>query len=66
MLSVDEVRQKLREECQRAGSENAWAKANGLSQAYVYDTIRGEREPGPKILRALKLERVVNYRRAQS
>jgi DNA-binding transcriptional regulator YdaS (Cro superfamily) len=66
MLTVDDVRQKLREVCREAGSENAWAKANGVSQAYVNDTIRGRREPGASILRALGLERVIQYRRAKA
>jgi hypothetical protein len=61
MLSVEEVRQKLRDACLEAGSENAWAKANGLSQPYVNDTIKGRREPGAGILRALGLKRIIGY-----
>lgn len=61
MLLADDVRQKLRDVCQEAGSENAWAKAHGVSQAYVNDVINGRRELGGRILRALGFEKVVCY-----
>lgn len=34
-----------------------------VSLSYLNDILRGRREPGPKILAALGLERVVTYRR---
>lgn len=43
-------------------TQAAWAKANGISPAYVSDVIAGRREPGQKILDALGLERVTTYR----
>jgi len=42
-------------------TQAAWAKANGVSPAYVSDVIQGRREPGEKILKALGLKRVVSY-----
>lgn len=49
---------------QRVGnSQVAWAKANGVSPAYVSDVLAGRREPGKLVLDALGLERVVTYRR---
>jgi hypothetical protein len=62
MLTREEVLQRLREACEKAGSENAWAKAHGMSQAYVNDAIRGRREPGPAILEAMGLEKVIEIR----
>lgn len=44
-------------------SQTAWAKANGISPAYVSDVIAGRREPGKLILDALGLERVITYRK---
>lgn len=41
----------------------AVAKDLGVSPAYLSDAIRGNREPGPKILDAIGLEKVVTYRR---
>lgn len=62
MLTIEEVRQRLQKACESAGSQTAWAKAHGMSGAYVSDTIHGRREPGEGILKALGLERVVKYR----
>lgn len=44
-------------------TQTAWAKANGVSPAYVSDILAGRREPGKLVLDALGLERVVTYRR---
>ncbi len=43
------------------GSAKAWAKRAGLSRQYVYDVRSGKRAPGPAILLALGLVRVVSY-----
>lgn len=66
MLSAEDVRNQLAEACYRAGSQLAWAKANGISQAYVNDTIKGRREPGMSILRALGLDRITMYDRPEA
>lgn len=42
-------------------TQAAWAKAHGISPAYVSDVIQGRREPGEKILKALGLKRIVSY-----
>jgi DNA-binding transcriptional regulator YdaS (Cro superfamily) len=44
------------------GNQAAWARDHNLSPAYVSDVINGRREPGPAILEALGIERVVVYR----
>lgn len=56
-----EVRDLLTSECQKAGGQKAWAIAHGISAAYVSDTLQYRREPGEKILAALKLRRIVTY-----
>lgn len=53
----------LRDACANAGSQVAWATANGVSAAYVSDVLGGRREPGAKILAALGLTRSVCYTR---
>lgn len=58
----------LRRECEKAGSQAAWARAHGLTPAYVSDILAGNRGGGivgDGILRALGLERVVTYRRVR-
>ena len=49
-----------------AGSTQVAVAAElGVSTQYVCDVLRGTRQPGPKILTALGLERHVTYRRVQ-
>lgn len=62
-MTAEEVRDILRKAID--GNASAWARPLGISQAYVSDVLAGRREPGDKILQALKLEKVVTYRRAR-
>lgn len=48
--------------CQESGSQKAFAAKHNLSAQYVCDVVQNRREPGPKLLAALGLERVVMYR----
>jgi transcriptional regulator with XRE-family HTH domain len=43
-----------------------FAKELKVSPGYLRDILHGHREPGPKILEALGLERVVTYRRQKA
>lgn len=45
----------------REGTAQAWARSAGLSPQYVADVRLGRRAPGPAILLALGLVRVVTY-----
>lgn len=49
----------------KTGGSNATARALGVSTTYLSDVMCGRRKPGPKILKALGLERVVVYRVAK-
>ena len=62
MLSANDVRKRLSEECAAAGSQAAWAREHGVSGPYVNDVINGRREPGQAILDALKIRRVTGYK----
>jgi hypothetical protein len=62
-MTLDEVIALLRRRCEAGGGQNAWAKANGVSGAYVSDVLSRRREPGQSILDPLGLEKVVGYRR---
>jgi hypothetical protein len=55
-FSPDGVCNLLRAKCN--GDQQAWAKANGLSPAYVSDVLNGRRDPADKILAALGLRRL--------
>ena len=45
-----------------ASTQRAAAKELGVSASYLGDVLKGRREVGPSILRALGLEREVQYR----
>lgn len=62
-MTTDEVRTLLRRECEKAGSQKAWAIAHKVDGTYVGDTIRGRCDPGPAICKALGLRRVTTYER---
>jgi hypothetical protein len=62
-MTLDQVLSLLRRECRKSGSQSAWAKAHGVSGAYVSDVLQKRREPGEGILRPLGLEKAVTYRR---
>ena len=61
MISVDDLRKMLRDACEAAGSQKAWAKANGLSITYVSDVLAGRREPGKGIAQAFGFKPITVY-----
>lgn len=62
MMDVTDVIALLRARCAQAGSQAKWARENGLSQTYVNEVLRGSRQPGAKLLKALGMKAVVDYR----
>ena len=64
MLTRAEVKQRLRDACAKAGSQNKWAKRVGLSQTYVGNVLMGKIAPGPSLLKALGLKKVIMYQQA--
>ena len=44
-------------------SQKAVAIELGISQSYLSEVLAGLKEPGPKLLEKLKLEKIVTYRR---
>lgn len=55
-MTADEVRALLQAACVKAGSVNAWAVKHKISRAHVGLVLKGDREPGEKILKPLGLE----------
>lgn len=47
--------------CLSCGSQKEWAKKCGISEAYLSDILRGNREPSEMVLKALGLKKVVTY-----
>lgn len=60
-LSKADLVERLRHRAKRAGSQQALAETLGVTPAYLSDVLGGRREPGPKILEALRLRRQVVY-----
>jgi len=60
-MTAEQVRDLLRAEIGRAGSQGKWAKKNGVIQSYVSEVLSGRREPGGKLLVALRLESTTTY-----
>lgn len=56
-LSTTDVRARLRDDCVRRGGQRAWARVHDVADTYVSGVIAGRAEPGPKILRALGLQK---------
>ncbi len=52
---------RLRERVEAAGSARAFATHAGLSHAYVLDCLHQRRQPGPRLLTALGVERRVVF-----
>lgn len=46
----------------RQGSQKDAAQAWGISAAYLTDVLKGRRDPGPKLLKALGIRKEVTYR----
>lgn len=62
-MSEDEAIELLRAECQKAGSQKAWAIAHCISPAYVCDVLSKRRAIGVGLANALDLERILTFQR---
>ena len=64
-LSEYDMRRALAQAIEQAGSMRRFAKASGVNPSLISLASRGKVPVGPKLLEALKLERVVSYRRVK-
>lgn len=60
-MSLDRFREALRLACVEAGTIKAWALDHDISLSYVSDVLKGNREPGDKLLTAMGWKREVIY-----
>jgi len=56
-MNLIQVRQRLHDLCEDAGSIRAWAQANGLAFSYVAAVRRGEIKPSRRLLKAMGLRK---------
>jgi DNA-binding transcriptional regulator YdaS (Cro superfamily) len=61
MMTHDTLVRRLLARCAKS-SQKAFALQLGISPSYLSDVIAGRREPGPAVLSALGVERIVRYR----
>lgn len=59
--TLQELVSLLEAEVKQSGSQKEAAKKLGVSAQYLGDVLSGKREPGKKILDALKLRKVIKY-----
>lgn len=64
-MTREQVLKRLRHLAGVYGSQKALAEHIGVSGAYLSDVLQGYRQPGPKILKALGIERNEAYRSAK-
>lgn len=63
-LLIDDLRGLLRSAVN--GNAKVWCAEHDISESYVSAVLRGRADPGDKLLAALKLEKIVTYRKVQS
>lgn len=61
-MTYEQLKKHMERQRERYGTWLGWAKAIGVSPAYISDVWLGRRDPGAKLLDAMGLERVVEYR----
>jgi transcriptional regulator with XRE-family HTH domain len=62
-MTPEEFHRYLEQKVRTYGSQKALAEYCGVGQAYLSDVMRGNREPGVKIVAALGFKKVVTYER---
>jgi hypothetical protein len=60
-LTPEQFHRYLEQKVRTFGSQKALAEYCGVGQAYLSDVMRGNREPGVKIVAALGFQKVVTY-----
>jgi len=60
-MTKDDVLTLIRQGVEVAGSQSAFARRCNVTTQYINDILRGRRDPGPKILDMLGVEKTVVY-----
>ena len=65
LLGPEDVIELLIKECDAEGSIRQWADMHNIHASLIDAVIVGHRGPGPKLLKALGLEKVTGYRKTK-
>ena len=60
-MTATQVRERLRRACGQCGGLRAWSRAHSISAPYVSRVLRGEKEIGNSIAKALGLRKSVAW-----
>jgi transcriptional regulator with XRE-family HTH domain len=60
-MTRDELMKLIQQRVEQTGTQAALARELGITAVYLGDVLSGKREPGPKILDALGIRRVITY-----
>jgi DNA-binding transcriptional regulator YdaS (Cro superfamily) len=63
LIDLQSMRKLLGREVARAGGQVAWAKRHGLHPSTINKVLNDQRLPGPRMLAALNLRKVIAYHR---
>lgn len=55
-MRINDVQNMLRQACEKAGSQRAFALEHGLAAQYLTQVLSGERPPSAKLCEALGIE----------
>jgi hypothetical protein len=61
VLTLGQIYGLLTQACADVGGQKAWGEVHDISPSHICDVLNTRRDPGPKILQALGLERSVRY-----
>jgi hypothetical protein len=61
-MTYEQFKEQMKRQKKKYKTWAAWAKEIDVSTAYISDVWKGRRDPGEKLLKAMGLERVVEYR----
>lgn len=64
VMDDDDVRDLLRQACEAAGSQRAFALEHGINIGLLSSIYNGHRRPVPQVLEALGLRVVKGYQRS--
>jgi len=62
LLDLEGFRRLLRLEVDRAGGQSAWSRKTGVDRPHLSRVLNAHAEPGPTLINALGLEKVIAYR----
>ena len=60
-INGDEIRELVRKSAAKAGGIPIWCKQNRISDSFLYEVLRGQREPSAKLANTIGYRRVIRF-----